>query len=117
MGSGRPRNQRGQKQKVDPMMEQISNTEFPAVAEKANSITRITQHPGITGRPSGKLGQILKRLERKSGATIDALINLTGWQKHSVHGALSKLRKRGFDIRLEATSKNRTAYRLVLVEA
>ena len=99
------------------MNKQISNTECPTEAEKANSITKITQHPGIVNRPGGKLGQILKLLERKSGATIDALSKLTGWQKHSVHGALSKLRKRGFDIRLEAVSKNRMVYRLAQPEA
>ena len=99
------------------MNKQVSNTECPAAAEKANSITKITQHPGVIRRSSGKLGQILKLLERKSGATIDALSKLTGWQKHSVHGALSKLRKRGFDIRFEAASKNRMVYRLAKSEA
>ncbi len=62
--------------------------------------------------PAGKLGLILKRLANKSGATVDDLVNATGWQKHSVHGALSRLRTRGFAIRLE-TVNDRTAYRLI----
>jgi len=99
------------------MNKQISNTETHAAVEGDNLTKRTDKSSTSVDIPSGKLGQILKRLERKSGATIDALINLTGWQKHSVHGALSKLRKRGFDIRLVAVSKNRMAYRLVLVEA
>ena len=62
-------------------------------------------------RLGGKLGLILDRLGRKTGATIDELVNATGWQKHSVHGALSRLRSGGFAIRLEAR-EGRKAYRL-----
>ncbi len=62
--------------------------------------------------PAGKLGLILERLADKGGATVDDLVNATGWQKHSVHGALSRLRTRGFAIRLE-TVNDRTAYRLI----
>ena len=61
--------------------------------------------------PGGKLGLIVDRLERTAGATIDELVEATGWQKHSVHGALSRLRSAGFAIRLELTM-GRKAYRL-----
>ncbi len=67
-------------------------------------------------RPGGKLGLILDRLERKTGATIAELVDATGWQKHSVHGALSRLRSAGFAVRLESTV-GRKAYRLAQVEA
>ena len=103
--------------KVDPKMKQISNAETHANFVKNKSISKTTPQSGEAIRPGGKLGKIIKQLERTSGATIDALVKLTGWQKHSVHGALSKLRKRGFDIRFEAVSKNRMVYRLVQVEA
>jgi len=99
------------------MKKQISNTETHAAVEGDNSTKRTDKLSTSVDIPSGKLGQIIKLLERKSGATIDTLEKLTGWQKHSVHGALSKLRKRGFDIHLEAASKNRMVYRLVQVEA
>ena len=62
--------------------------------------------------PTGKLGLILERLAEKGGATVDDLVKATGWQKHSVHGALSRLRTRGFAIRLE-TVNDRKAYLLV----
>ncbi len=62
--------------------------------------------------PAGKLGLILGRLANKGGATVDDLVKATGWQKHSVHGALSRLRTRGFAIRLE-TVNNRKAYRFI----
>ncbi len=47
-------------------------------------------------RPGGKLGVILERLETKGGATAEELAEATGWQKHSVLGALSRLRSQGF---------------------
>ena len=67
-------------------------------------------------RPGGKLGLILDRLERSAGATIDELVDATGWQKHSVHGALSRLRSGGFAVRLEA-KEGQKAYRLAQAEA
>ncbi len=67
-------------------------------------------------RPGGKRGLILDQLERKTGATIDELVGATGWRKHSVHGALSRLRSGGFAVRLESTS-DRKAYRLAPAEA
>ena len=67
-------------------------------------------------RPGGKLGLILDRLERTAGATIDELVDATGWQKHSVHGALSRLRSGGFAVRLESTLGRKT-YRLAQMAA
>lgn len=68
--------------------------------------------PDDIPRPGGKLGDILVRICSKNGATADELVDVTGWQKHSVLGALSKLKSRGFAIRLD-TKANRKAYRLV----
>ena len=84
-------------------------------AKKKNPVTG-ARKPDAAKRPGGKLGLILDRLERTAGATIDELVDATGWQKHSVHGALSRLRTRGNDIQLEAT-KGRKAYRLAQAEA
>jgi len=49
-----------------------------------------------TAKPAGgKLGQIIRLLQRAKGATIDDLTETTGWQAHSVRGAISgQLRKR-----------------------
>jgi hypothetical protein len=72
--------------------------------------------PDSTTRPGGKLGLILDRLEDETGVTLDELVDMTGWQKHSVHGALSRLRSGGFAVRLESTV-GRKAYRLAPAEA
>jgi hypothetical protein len=70
-----------------------------------------TVHAPITSRPGGKLGVILEHLSAKTGATAAELVAATGWQTHSVLGALSKLKARGFAIRLDAEA-GRKAYRL-----
>lgn len=67
--------------------------------------------PAPTPRPAGKLGDILHRVASKTGATADELVAATGWQRHSVLGALSRLKARGFAIHLDAKA-DRKAYRL-----
>ena len=62
-------------------------------------------------RPGGKLGLIIQHLEKKTGATADELAEAAGWQKHSILGALSRLRARGFAMRRDEQG-NRKAYRL-----
>lgn len=64
-----------------------------------------------TPRPGGKLGVIIDRLAAKTGATADELVAATGWQRHSVLGALSRLRARGFTMQLDAHA-DRKSYRL-----
>lgn len=45
---------------------------------------------GLYGvRDTSKLGKILAMLRQKNGATLEALCKATGWQSHSVRGALS----------------------------
>jgi hypothetical protein len=66
---------------------------------------------GVPPRPGGKLGQIVERLGAGTGATADELGESTGWQKHSVLGALSRLRSRGFAVRLDEVD-GRKAYRI-----
>ena len=62
-------------------------------------------------RPSGKLGQLVERLESAEGGSLAELTKLTGWQPHTVRAAITRLRQRGFKIALEARG-DRKAYRL-----
>ena len=39
--------------------------------------------------PTGKLGELAKLLRRAKGATLAELMNATGWQVHSIRGAMS----------------------------
>jgi hypothetical protein len=46
---------------------------------------------GDTGgpAPTGKLGMVVEMLRRPQGVTVEALSEATGWQVHSVRGAMS----------------------------
>lgn len=47
-------------------------------------------------KPASKLDTLEKLLLRKNGATIAEMTNATGWQQHSVRGALAgAIKKRG----------------------
>ncbi len=98
------------------MTKRTQNKARPRTPAKKKSPATSARKSDAAKRPGGKLGLILDRLERTAGATIDELVDATGWQKHSVHGALSRLRSGGFAIRLEA-KESRKAYRLAPAEA
>ncbi len=98
------------------MTKRTPNKAQPRTRAKKKSPATSTRKSDTAKRPGGKLGLILDRLGRKAGATIDELVDATGWQKHSVHGALSRLRSGGFAIRLEA-KEGRKAYRLAQMAA
>ena len=48
-----------------------------------------------------KQSQIIETLSTKEGASIDEMMKLTGWQKHTVRGVLSRVIKKleGFELR------------------
>ena len=53
-------------------------------------------------RPISKLDLLLRRLRRPSGATLAELAKITGWQPHSVRGAMAgALRKKGIVVSSE----------------
>lgn len=91
-----------------------TSTKSRSPSTKAPSSDKPKMIPDLgppTPRPSGKLGLIIDRLATKRGATADELVEATGWQRHSVLGALSRLKARGFDFHLDIIS-GRKAYRL-----
>lgn len=64
--------------------------------------------------PKGKLGDMLVLLKREEGATVTDLMEATGWQKHSVRGAMSgQLKtKYGLIIQKIATKGEETVYQI-----
>ena len=63
-------------------------------------------------RPGGKLGLLLDAVARPQGATLDELTAASGWLPHTTRAAISRLRQRGYDVRL-ASMGTRKAYHLV----
>lgn len=65
-------------------------------------------------RVSGKLGLMLELIGRDEGATLEELVAATGWQPHSVRGAISGAIKKqlGHAVASERSERGRR-YRLV----
>lgn len=55
-------------------------------------------------RTDSKIGKVIELLERKQGASLDELVEMTGWQTHTARAAMSGLKKRGYMI--ERTKRN-----------
>jgi hypothetical protein len=71
---------------------------------------------GKTRSPS-KLDTLVTLLRNGTGATIDDLASATGWQKHSVRGALAgTLKKKGHSISSEVVDGARR-YRIAETQA
>ena len=70
--------------------------------------------PIVFPDPKGKLGALVTLLRAPEGTTIDAMMAATGWQAHSVRGAMSGglKRKLGFAIDSEKAPAGRI-YRIV----
>lgn len=65
-----------------------STADTPAVA------TNLDTQPTVAKGPSGKLGIVVALMRRREGATIVQMGAATGWQPHSVRGALAGSLKR-----------------------
>ena len=59
-----------------------------------------------------KQAQIIETLSTKKGASIDEMMKLTGWQKHTVRGVLSRVIKKleGFELSSEKQDADRRYY-------
>jgi Protein of unknown function (DUF3489) len=69
--------------------------------------------PPTTGQLKGKTGALVTLLKATDGATIEAMMKVTGWQAHSVRGALSGAIKKnlGLNVVSEKTEAGRV-YRI-----
>lgn len=45
-----------------------------------------------------KISSVINLLGRKTGASLDDMIETTSWQKHTVRAALTGLKKKGYEI-------------------
>ncbi len=56
-------------------------------------------------------------LERKDGASLDAIGNATGWQNHSSRAFLTGLRKKGREVIRYKNDKGTSIYKLAPLDA
>lgn len=81
----------------------------PAQAKAAKKANR-----AAVAKTISKQDRLIGLLRRPQGATIDELSKATGWQPHSVRGAISGVLKKrlGFAVTTEKVEKRGRIYRL-----
>jgi hypothetical protein len=80
----------------------------------AQSRSKASSESPPPARPAGKVGILVELLRREGGATIDAMTSASGWQAHSVRGAMSGAigKKLGLNVVSEKVDGGRV-YRIV----
>jgi len=88
-------------------------------ADADDSSTKVTPAPATTAPREGtKIAEVIGLLQRNRGATLDEVVAATGWLPHTSRAALTGLRKRGYDVRLERGDKARgSIYRVAFAHA
>jgi Protein of unknown function (DUF3489) len=64
-------------------------------------------------RAGSKQALVTEMLNANGGATLDALVEATGWLPHTTRAALTGLRKRGFSIERTRQQGSKSIYRIV----
>ena len=90
-------------------VDSAAKTDQP-VANKNSTPTPGGRHPaGAAPRAGSKQALVVEMLSQEPGATLDALIEATGWLPHTTRAALTGLRKRGFAVE---RVRHETLYRI-----
>jgi hypothetical protein len=105
----------GEPDGADEHAEPEAAVEDQAAAAEAESETQAEEEgtpdaPAAPTGPRGKLGKLVELLKRPTGATVEQMMAATGWQAHSVRGAISgNLKKK---LSLTITSEKTEAGRI-----
>jgi hypothetical protein len=80
---------------------------------------RDTARPGAkraanVAREGSKKAEVLELMRRKQGATLEAIMKLTGWQAHTVRGFVSGtlIKKLGLKVESFRSEENERTYRV-----
>lgn len=88
----------------------VLNSETSSQEEKKVSRSK----PSKAKSPRGKLAIILEMLQREQGATVQEIMDETGWKRHTARGAISGQinKKWGFSIKKIVNEQGQKAYKV-----
>lgn len=69
-----------------------------ATKKPADATTKPATEKAVAKRET-KIGKVIALLRRKDGATLDEMIEATGWLPHTTRAALTGLKKKGHTIK------------------
>jgi hypothetical protein len=102
-------------------MAKTSNNEIAAEAGTAGNAALAPAGdaaPKSPFRTGSKLALLVEVLERAEGATLPEMQAATGWQSHSVRGAMAgSLKKQGLQVTTEKTEDRGRVWRLAAQQA
>lgn len=79
---------------------------------KAKSAVVVTKSPTASTK-SSKAEQVITLLRGKTGANIDQIMKLTGWQAHSVRGFISGTVKKKLALKIDTQMLNGVRHYLI----
>ncbi|MCB2075506.1 MAG: DUF3489 domain-containing protein [Novosphingobium sp.] len=84
---------------------------FDAAAATSDANEQVASAKTASPRVRSKIGAVIALLQRDEGATLDEMVEATGWLPHTTRAALTGLRKKGHSI--EKTKRGDvTCYRI-----
>ena len=98
--------------------EPVADIEAPAGRQDVPQESVVNTAANVTSGPAAprsgtKIAQLIVLLQRDHGATLGELIAATGWLPHTTRAALTGLRKRGYAVAIDRSSKERgSTYRI-----
>jgi len=93
-------------EKSPPASKVDSGLNRSAASERSGIATTVAPRAGT------KQAQVIQMLSAKTGATLEALVDATGWLPHTTRAALTGLRKRGFSIERSRDGNGPSTYRI-----
>ena len=91
--------------KKTPVRTTRAKSSKPKSTSQKGQKAQVTAPKGTPKRENSKLANVIAMLRKPEGATIDEMMKATGWQRHSVRGAMSGAikKKLGLDVTSEVT--------------
>lgn len=99
---------------MTPFLQRLFSTRFHAADQKAGPTVNKEQTAPASLPPEPKSRQILARLARPEGASLNELVLLTGWTRHAIRAKLCRIRKTGHRLEsLQPQNDGERRYRLL----